>query len=143
MLKPARFLASCVVPMEPHPNENEVHAVRIRGDGGLEHRRYTGTWTDGGAIGKEAAIAKGGVVLVPDVEGGLVLHVLAFGSGAIRRASLPAGGSSWSAWSTAVAATSDKRSALTGWSSGPRGPAALAWTEPRNAGAVVVGVKLR
>ena len=120
-------------------SDADVHAVRLRQDGVVDHRRWNGSsWQDGAAIPSESLSTGAGLALVKgSTPGSLVLFAVAGGS-AIRQTTW--NGTAWSAWTTRIAA-GPSRSALVATDSATR--AAIAWTESGSSGFVVAGAVVR
>lgn len=116
---------------------DDVHAVRRRSTGTLDHRRYDGsTWRDGSAIAPEPLVKGAGLVLVQGASGPTLVGLKA--DGTIRATSWQAAG--WGAW-IVLAPPAAGRAWLTGVSSA--GHAAIAWTETAGTSRVIAGLRLR
>jgi hypothetical protein len=120
-------------------SDTDVHAVRLRQDGNLDHRRWNGAmWSDGGAIPAETIGTGTGVALVTGkTPSSVVLFAIGAG-GAVRFATW--NGAAWSTWNTAVAG-GPARTAIVGTSSTTH--AAVAWTETTGGGNSVAGIVVR
>jgi hypothetical protein len=122
--------------------DTDVHAVRLRADGKLDHARWDGgLWRAGAPFPAGDAIAPGsGLALIATADG-VALHVVT-AAGAIASSAWTEAGATWTPWAT-VAKRAGPPRGLTGLSTSPTGPAALAWTEPGEHGHRIVGLRLR
>lgn len=120
-------------------SDTDVHAVRLRQDGALEHRRWNGNaWQDGASIPSESLTTGAGVAIVKGgAPGSIVLFGVAGGS-AIRETTW--NGTAWSSWTTRIAA-GPSRSALVATDAATH--AAIAWTESSSSGSIVAGAMVR
>ncbi|HEY8076585.1 MAG TPA: hypothetical protein VIF62_20815 [Labilithrix sp.] len=117
---------------------NDVHLVRMRLDGSLDHARFDGVKWSAGATVPAAALEVGGGIALAEGASGPLLLALAEGGKEVRGSRWD--GAAWSQWSPIVPSGAT-RSALA--ATNASGKSAVLWTESSGSGFAIGAFQLR
>lgn len=121
--------------------DTDVHVVRRAMSGGLNHQRYDGVAMQNGSGLADDVLENGaGITLLPLGAPSIMLAGVA-ASESIR--STTWNGSTWSAWSTLLAAPAAGTRRFLSSGGASAGPSAVVWTEDRGSTHVIAGARIR